>query len=113
MVKDNFVRIRHMIDAAQAACQFIENKQRTDLEDDVMLFSALIRQLEVFGEAAAGITQDFRANYPHIPWQKIIGMRNRLIHAYFDVDPDIVWQAVTAEIPKVIPHQEIILSSSY
>ncbi len=102
MVKDNLVRLNHMLDAANAIEQFMKNRTREELESDLMLFSALIRQLEIFGEAASGISQDCREGYGNIPWSKIVGMRNRLIHAYFDVDPEIVWQAITVELPSVI-----------
>ena len=85
MVKGNFVRIKHMLDAAHAIEQFIQNRTRQDIESDLMLFSALIRQLEIFGEAAAGISQECRKDYQNIPWSNIVGMRNRLIHAYFEV----------------------------
>lgn len=111
MEKSNFIRIRHMIDASRVAYSFLPHKQKEDLKKDIMLYSALIRQLEILGEAAANIERDFRENYPEIPWHKIIGMRNRLIHAYFDVDPEIVWVAVTVEIPKIIPLLESIISS--
>jgi uncharacterized protein with HEPN domain len=77
-----------MLDASAAACSFVLDKQKKDLIEDLMLSSALVRQLEILGEAASGITSDFRENNPQIPWHKIIGMRNRLIHAYFDVDPE-------------------------
>lgn len=98
-----------MLDASQVAYGFIQNKQKQDLEKDIMLSSALLRQLEIVGEAASSISHDFRGRYPEIPWHKIIGMRNRLIHAYFDVDPEIVWSAVTIEIPKIIPLLQSII----
>lgn len=109
MAKDNFVRIRHMLDASQAICSFIQKSGRIDLEQDLMLSSALIRQLEILGEAATGVSSDFRTRFPLVPWHKIIGMRNRLIHAYFDVNLDIVWQAVSEEIPNIIPQLKSII----
>ncbi|MCE5317741.1 MAG: DUF86 domain-containing protein [Parachlamydia sp.] len=98
-----------MLDAAQATSQFIKESKRQDLEKNLLLSSALIRQLEILGEAASGVTPEFRQRFSHIPWHKIIGMRNRLIHAYFDVDLDVVWQAVTVEIPIIIPELENII----
>lgn len=112
MVKDNFVRIKHMLDAAHAICRFIQKSERRNLESDLMLSSALIRQLEILGEAASGVSKDFREAHSNIPWHKIIGMRNRLIHAYFDVNLDIIWNAATIEIPKIIPEIEHILASA-
>lgn len=95
-----------MLDAAHAISSFIKNTERQTLDNNLMLTSALIRQLEIFGEAATAITKEFREAHPSIPWKKIIGMRNRLIHAYFDVNLDILWFAVSVEIPKTIPELE-------
>ena len=63
-------------------------------------------------EAAANVSFDFREKYPEIPWQKIVGMRNRLIHAYFNVNPEIVWTAVTVEVPKIIPFLQSLVDDS-
>lgn len=112
MVKDNFVRIKHMLDAALAIHKFIQERDRSDLENDLMLSSALIRQLEIMGEAAGGISNDFREEHPSIPWRTIVGMRNRLIHAYFDINLNIVWNAVVVEVPKIIPELKDIISSN-
>jgi len=109
MVKENSVRIKHMIDASEAIFHFIQNRRRDDLDNDLMLFSAIIRQLEILGEAATGLSQDFKEQNSFIPWSKIIGMRNRLIHAYFDVDADIVWQAITVEVPNILPQLEKLI----
>lgn len=111
MAKDNLTRLRHMLDAAKAACTFIHAKTRADLEHDLMLMSALTRQLEILGEAAGRVSRDFQEKHSQIPWHKIIGMRNRLIHAYFDVDPDVVWQAVTVDIPNLIINIETLIQS--
>ena len=101
-----------MLDAAIAITNFIQKSDRQDLDGDLLLSSALIRQLEILGEAATGISPDFREKHASIPWHKIIGMRNRLIHAYFDVNMDIIWNAVTQEIPEIIPKLEKIITSS-
>lgn len=100
-----------MLDAAHAISSFIQKNNRQNLESDLMFSSALIRQLEILGEAAIGISIDFKEAHTNIPWHKIIGMRNRLIHAYFDVDLDILWHAVTIEIPKIIPELQKILDT--
>lgn len=64
-----------------------------------MLGYSLVHLLELIGEAANGITSDFQEKYSNIPWKAIIGMRNRLIHGYFDIDLDIVWETVNRDIP--------------
>lgn len=109
MAKSDFARLKHMLDAAHACMEFTAQKDRNDIEKDKVLSFAVIRALEIFGEAAANLSKAFQAKHPNIQWRAIVGMRNRLIHAYFDVDYDIVWAAISEEIPDVIPRLESIL----
>jgi len=80
------LRLRHMLDAARAALSFTSGRTRDDLSADLMLQFALVRALEIVGEAAARISEPTRTGHPEIPWTAIIGMRNRLVQGYFDVD---------------------------
>jgi uncharacterized protein with HEPN domain len=104
MLAEDRVRLRHMVEAAESAVQFIAGRQRTDLDEDRMLLFALVRAIEVLGEAASRMSEEMRATHTSIPWRAIIGMRNRLIHAYFEINTAIVWQTVTQEIPTLLPH---------
>jgi uncharacterized protein with HEPN domain len=88
-----------MIDAANAAQRFMAGRVRADLDSDQMLLFAVVRAIEVLGEAAARVSADTRDSLPAIPWKPIIGMRNRVVHAYFDIDREVLWQTVTAELP--------------
>jgi len=99
---DNETRVRHMHDAACEAMTMAAGQQRADLDTDRKLCLALVHLLEIIGEAAAGISSDFRLKHPDVPWPKITGMRNRLIHAYFDVNLDVVWQTVTEDLPGLV-----------
>jgi uncharacterized protein with HEPN domain len=103
MRDEDRVRLRHMIEAAESAVQFVAGRQRIELDEDRMLLFALVRTIEVLGEAASKISEEMRATHTGIPWHAIIGMRNRLIHAYFEINPEIVWQTVTQEIPALLP----------
>ena len=103
MRAEDRVRLRHMVEAAESAGQFITDRQRTDLDEDRMLLFALMYAIEIFGEAASKISAETRATHTGIPWRAIIGMRNRLIHAYFEINTEIVWQTVTQEIPALLP----------
>ncbi len=67
-----------------------------------MLALALVRLLEIIGEAASRVPNDERAGYPGIPWAELVALRNRLIHAYNRVDLDIVWQIATLDLPGLI-----------
>jgi uncharacterized protein with HEPN domain len=109
MRKDDRVRLQHMLDAANEALTFIQGKNRADLDIDRMLVLSLIRELEIIGEAASKISAETRSQNTSIPWQDISGMRNRLIHAYFDVDLDIVWSTVSRDLPTLKAELEKIL----
>jgi len=98
-----------MLDAAQKARRFIQGRERTDLEMDEMLSLAIVRLLEIVGEAAAHVSEPVQASLPGIPWRQITGARNRLIHGYFDVDLDIVWAILQDDLPPLIVQLEQIL----
>jgi uncharacterized protein with HEPN domain len=101
MRPDDVVRIRHMIEAAESAQRFIVGRHRGDLNTNEMLSFALIRAVEIIGEAASKISEETRRAVSSVPWTAIISMRNRLIHAYFDIDHDILWKTVNEEIPPL------------
>lgn len=102
MLPEDKVRLKHMLEAAEKAVKFTDNGSRNDLDEDEQLALALTRLLEIVGEAAASLSQDVRDSRPEVPWRAIIGTRNRLIHGYFDVDLDIIWNIVRHDIPNLI-----------
>jgi uncharacterized protein with HEPN domain len=99
---DDAARLSHILEAARKATSFTKGRRRSDLDTDEMLPLALLRLLEVMGEAAGDLSGSFCQAHPAIPWRQMAGMRNRLIHGYFDVDLDLVWQTVTAELPPLV-----------
>jgi len=76
MRKDDIIRVRHMLDSAGEALSFAKGKSRGDLETDRMLALSIVKSIEIVGEAAAGVSAEFRKLYPDIPWQDIVAMRN-------------------------------------
>jgi uncharacterized protein with HEPN domain len=92
-----------MIEAAEAVGVFTGGKRRGDLETDQMLVFAVSRAIEVLGEAASKVSRDLRSTVPDVPWADIVAMRNRLVHAYFDIDHDILWITATEDIPPLVP----------
>ena len=108
---DDQTRIRHMLDAAYDARAFVQGKTREDLASDRMLTRALINCIEDIGEAAANLTPAYKERYTELPWRQIVAMRNRLIHGYFDVNLDRVWETVTNDIPVLIAALEPIIPS--
>jgi uncharacterized protein with HEPN domain len=102
MPKDDLVRLWHMLDAAREAVSFSTGKSRSDLDTERMLVLSLVKSLEIIGEAASRVSAAYQGRHPEIPWLDIIGMRHRLIHAYYDVNLDIVWRTVVDDLPPLI-----------
>lgn len=98
-----------MLDSAVQAASFVEGRERSDLDSDAQLRLALLRALEVLGEAASRVSTETRDAYPRIPWCRIVSTRNRLIHAYFDIDLDIVWKTATQSVPELKSILSVIL----
>lgn len=111
MKADDRVRLMHMLDAAQKAVSFTQFRTRGDLDTDEMSSLALVRLLEVIGEAGNAVSQEVRRQNPQVPWKEIAGTRHRLIHGYFDVDHDIVWQIVTVDLPALISQLKMLIDS--
>ena len=108
---DDVTRLRHMLDAAQQAQSFMQGRSREDLDTNPMLLLAVVKAIEIIEEAAAKITKERQTQIPQLPWQEIISMRNRLTHAYFDIDTEIVWKTIIEDLPPLIQILENSLSS--
>lgn len=106
MTSEDRIRIRHMLEAVKEALAFTIDKSREDLENNRMLTLAIIKELEIIGEAASKLTPEFKAGLPHIPWTDIVGMRNRLTHGYFDIDLDRVWDTVLYDLKPLCAELE-------
>ena len=106
---DDLVRMRHMLDAAKEVLSFAKNKTRGDLDSERMLVLSIVKAIEIIGEGASKVTQETREAYTELPWANIIAMRNRLIHVYFDIDLDRVWDTVTDDLPPLIGSLEKII----
>lgn len=91
-----------MRDHAQEAVDLVRGKTRADLDTNRLLSLALVRLLEVVGEAATRVPPEERARRPAIPWEQIVGLRNRLIHGYDQVDHDIVWRIIATDLPPLL-----------
>ncbi len=109
--RDPLVFYRHMLDHAREAMAVVQGKLRADLDADRVLNLALVRLLEIIGEAANPVPEEEQARHPEIPWPQIVSLRNRLIHGYDSVDFDILWQIVTEDLPPLITSLEGIISS--
>ena len=104
------VRLLHMLDAAREALSFVKGRTSEDLTRDRMLLLAVVKDIEIIGEAASRISPECRAEAREIPWAKVVGIRNRLTHAYFDLDLPIIWSTLTMDLPELIGELERVLS---
>ena len=109
MHKDDQVRLRHMLDAAREVMEFTKSRTRTSLDTDRMLVLSLVKEIEIIGEAANQVSETTRDLTPAIPWADIISMRNRLVHAYFDINLEILWKTVQDDLPPLIAALEDVL----
>lgn len=112
MQAEDRIRLQHMVDAALTARRFLSGRQRADLDTDQMLLFAVVRALEIIGEAASRVSSEGRATVPGVPWPAIVGMRNRMVHAYFDIDHEVVWQTVQTELVPLLSVLQATLQTS-
>lgn len=101
MLYANLELLRHIYDEVNFILDNSKGKQINDLVDDGMFSRAIVRSLEIIGEASKKIDDEFKARHPYVEWRKMAGTRDRLIHNYFGVDYDIVWDVIQHKIPNL------------
>ena len=104
MPPDDLVFVGHMVDMARTAQQLVDGLPREQLDNDVKLQLALVRALQIIGEAAWRVSDAFQQQHPAVPWRQIAAFRHRVVHDYFAVDYDIVWRIATSELQPLIDH---------
>lgn len=100
-MKDDSIYIDHILNSINRILDYIAGKDRENFEDDLVTQDAVVRQLEIIGEATKRVSKDFRSNHPDIPWSDMAGMRDVLIHDYIDVDFGVVWKTASEDIPRL------------
>ena len=108
MQHDDRVYLRHMLDMARKAQTLVAGRSHADFEQDEVLRLALRHLIQIVGEAANQVSQDYRMGTPEIPWGEIVGMRHRVVHDYLGVDEEMVWKTVVEDLPGLIPILERI-----
>ena len=106
---DPITALRHMRDYAKKAKAMVAGRSREDLDRDEILNLALVRALHIIGEAATRFPREERKAYPNIRWAEIIGLRNRLVHAYDRIDLDVVWSIATKDVDQLLDELDRIL----
>lgn len=106
MPKDDLVYVGHMLDMARKAVAKVQGQGRAKYDADEDLRLALTHIVQTLGEAARRVSMPFQQGHPDIPWRKIVGMRHKVVHDYLEVDYDLVWDVVTAELPPLVRQLE-------
>jgi uncharacterized protein with HEPN domain len=107
---DDWLSIQDMLQYAREAVAIVRGRVRPDLDRDRLLQLALVRLVEMIGEAAGRVSGRGRDAYPAIPWRQIVAMRNRLVHGYDDVDLDVLWNTITVDLPSLILELERLVT---
>jgi uncharacterized protein with HEPN domain len=92
-----------MLQATERALEYVDGYTFETFLADARTFDAVLRNLEVLGEAAAQVPDAFREAHPEIPWRQIVGLRNVVLHPYFAVDPEAIWTIVTTQMRALLP----------
>lgn len=102
MQRDWRLFLNDMTDCCGKLVEYRQLTNRTEFDRRGMAFDAIVRNVEVLGEAAGKLPEHVRSAVPNVPWEAIIGMRHRIAHAYFGIDPDILWDVVEHEVPLLV-----------
>lgn len=103
------VRLTHVLAAAREALDFARGRSRADLDSQPMFRRAVVHCVQEIGEAAARVSDETRALAPRVPWMQIVGMRHRLVHAYFSVNADLVWEVLQRDLDPLVVELEKLL----
>ena len=95
--------LNDMVNNAEKAQEFVAGMSGDEFLEDEKTVFAVIRALEILGEAAKKIPAEIRDNYPSIPWREIAGMRDKLVHDYFGVNLQLIWKTVQEDLPELLP----------
>jgi uncharacterized protein with HEPN domain len=112
MSPSNLELLRHMFDELKFVLESTNGKEKEEVINDGILSRAVIRSLEIIGEVSKKIDEEFKIAHNHIEWKKIAGTRDKLIHDYFGIDYDIVWNIISTKLPDLKEYVEEILKAN-
>ncbi len=109
MKKDDTVYLRHILDSIKQIEEYLRGVSKEKFMKSRLLQDGVVRQLEIIGEASRNLSEELCQRHSEVPWKQIIGMRNRIIHEYFDVDLEIVWEVAEKDLPDLKTQIQAIL----
>ena len=109
MARDEFLYLRHVLDAINTIEEYLQGVDEEHFKATRLLQDGTIREIEIIGEAVKNVSKDIRKSYPEVPWQDIAGMRDKLIHGYFGVDIEKVWDTAKEDLPVLKEQMKGIL----
>jgi uncharacterized protein with HEPN domain len=110
--REDAVSLRQMLDHVEEAAALAKDGSRANLESDRLLFLALLKLVEIVGEAANRVSAAKQAAHPEVPWRELIGTHHRLIHSYDSVDHDILWEIVSTDFPRLAPQIRLLIEGA-
>lgn len=108
-MKYDMVYLRHIAEAIEHIEDYLAKVSKDQFLKTPLLQDAVIRRLEVIGEASRNISEELRGRYPQVPWSQIVGLRNRIVHEYFGVDLEVIWEIVQHDLPSLKRQVEVIM----
>lgn len=109
-MKDPDVFLRHILESIEWIERYTNGVSENDFLESVQLQDAAVRRIEIIGEATKNIPEEFKTLHPNIPWKKIVGMRDMLIHEYFSVDEQLLWETIQKDVPTFKTQVQQLLS---
>ena len=109
MRQRDLTSLHDIVTAAELISSFVTNVDREAFDDSLLIQSAVVRQIEIIGEATKRLSDDLRQQYNNIPWKQMAGMRDILIHAYDSIDPDEVWNVAMRDLPRISLQIRVII----
>lgn len=111
LLNDDATRLRHIIEAVGEALGYVEHLDRDEFKASRPMQHSVVRCIEIVGEAASRLSLELRHANSQVPWSDIIGMRNRIVHAYFDIDAEIIWRTAREDFPGFLAEIQFIAKS--
>lgn len=112
-MEEDKVYLKHILDAIATTEKYTKDVSIEEFEENTLIRDGVIRQIEIIGEAVKNLSGNFKESRKEVPWKDIAGMRDKLIHEYFGVDLDLVWETVKNDLPQLKKQITKMLKSGY